>query len=1348
MTLHLSLAAAPGLAPAAAAWVAAHAELVVDDAHWNAAELARWLQENLAAARGPGTEGTADRIPPGPVPLSVGGLPLHTLDPGTAPLLNGAVVVCGKVPGRGRARPGRPILALAVTGGPDAGRIFALRRGRHVLGRRDCGLGIDDPLLSRHHAVLEVTGQAVRLRDDGSANGLSVGSARTGHTELDTGLTVLAGGSRLRLLAGSEPPGPFTPDEDLAHPVEIRARPPDTRGRMALLMAGLPLLAGLALAVATGMWFFLAFSAVSLAAAAIPYGAGRKQRRTWWEAVAAAAAADEQRRRCAAPDPARLLYGLLEPVEIPGREPGPPRHVWLRLGVADQPAHIGTPAGSAEPEQPIVAQAPVLVDLLAVRELEVRGSGRDLDGMLRCCLLQLGRRTMDSALRVICCGDPERLPASARFIPGVELAGGGQLPAKIPDSAGRSTVLLLTGSAAELPLPPGQEGVPAVIRFSGGIQAAPAVPVPAPPTPQAAPLHGKSAPEVVPPPVPAVVTLGRGRATLVQDRQRLDFVADLVAPDTLDRFARLAAAGGRRSAPEAGEIPLRFPLGKTLPGTGMADNWRQHGHRRDLTAVIGCTAAGQLSLDLAADGPHLLVAGTTGSGKSELLRSLVLGLAVNYSPLQVNFLLVDFKGGAGLGPLAELPHAAGMLTDLSVENVSRALRWLRAEVRRRESALARLAARDIADCAAGTLPRLVVVIDEFRMLADEVPDAVPELMRIAALGRSLGIHLVMATQRPQGAVTSDIRANVNAAIALRVQHGLDSSDVLGTPVAASIGADTPGRAYLRIAGGAPVLFQSACAERGEPPTAGSPAVQTLAGWLSDPAAVAPVARTVPEPDWIGELAAQARTAAAPLEGGGSGRVLAPPLPRELDPVPPAGSALSGSGPARSGIGLGLLDLPDEQRQADLRWLPERDGHLCLLGSEAGGARSLLQWLGTALLADTAERHCYLLDGDGSLGRLAGAGRIGAYVGPQETERGARVLRRLAAEVAGRLGAAPGPAGPASGARAPVPLVLLVSGWGRWLSAFRNGRLARAEEYLQEIARDGGTARVCLAMAGDRELVSARFFGLVPNRCFLPAGSSPETRLAWPRLPPMDPLPGRALVQGRISGGHDAVAQLAAMPRQVPEPVPPARRPFRVEALPELVPAAALPAAVPGREPGHGTDPVLGVEGDELQPSLLPLRPGEVYLVLGGAGSGKSNLMELLAARLGRDGLLCRPGPGCAPDDYWEQLPGPGPDAVLLVDDAHRLGPGAHRRLGELVAGGAAAVLTATPGVNLLQQVPLALQARSAAWGLVLAPRSPSDADFFGIRLEAEWAPPGRGYRIEHGRATAVQFALADSRRQA
>ncbi|WP_253908656.1 FtsK/SpoIIIE domain-containing protein, partial [Arthrobacter sp. H41] len=240
--------------------------------------------------------------------------------------------------------------------------------------------------------------------------------------------------------------------------------------------------------------------------------------------------------------------------------------------------------------------------------------------------------------------------------------------------------------------------------------------------------------------------------------------------------------------------------------------WRETQHSSGLGCPIGVDAKGALLFDLTREGPHLLVAGTTGSGKSEFLRTLLLGIAANHSPARVTFLLIDFKGGSGLGKLARLPHTVGFLSDLSTESVTRSLISLRAELSRREAILAAHGAQDISELssqAGHAMPRLLVVIDEFRMLTDEVPGSAQGLMKIATLGRSLGLHLVMATQRPQGAITPDIRANVTTAVAFRVQTAMDSQDIVGSSAAAVIPVTLPGRAIIRVGSGSPTPFQAA-----------------------------------------------------------------------------------------------------------------------------------------------------------------------------------------------------------------------------------------------------------------------------------------------------------------------------------------------------------------------------------------------------------------------------------------------------------------------------------------------------------------------------------------------------------
>ena len=217
-----------------------------------------------------------------------------------------------------------------------------------------------------------------------------------------------------------------------------------------------------------------------------------------------------------------------------------------------------------------------------------------------------------------------------------------------------------------------------------------------------------------------------------------------------------------------------------------------------LVGPLGVGVDGPVWLDLAAAGPHALVAGTTGSGKSELLTAWVLGLALRYPPAALHVLLVDYKGGATFGALAGLPHVVDVLTDLDTATTARALASLRAELASRERQLAAAGARSLAELVqrGSRMPRLLVVVDEFRTLADSHPDLLDGLVRLAAQGRSLGIHLMLATQRPGGAVTADMRANIPVRLCLRVLEQIDSLDVLGDDAAARLPA-IPGRAIVR-----------------------------------------------------------------------------------------------------------------------------------------------------------------------------------------------------------------------------------------------------------------------------------------------------------------------------------------------------------------------------------------------------------------------------------------------------------------------------------------------------------------------------------------------------------------------
>jgi len=221
----------------------------------------------------------------------------------------------------------------------------------------------------------------------------------------------------------------------------------------------------------------------------------------------------------------------------------------------------------------------------------------------------------------------------------------------------------------------------------------------------------------------------------------------------------------------------------------ISERWRTPAAQSPaaLQATLGSDGT-DVVVDLVADGPHSLVAGTTGSGKSELLRTLVTGLAASYPPERCTFVLVDFKGGGAFDVLAPLPHVAAVVTDLDAGLAERALRSLRAELRRREHRLREASVSDLRDCPVteSTPPRLVIVVDEFATLANDAPDFLDGLIDTAQRGRSLGVHLVT-----------------------------DSRDVIGTVEAAELPTSAVGRAWMRAGPEQPHLFQ--CAHIGPGP---------------------------------------------------------------------------------------------------------------------------------------------------------------------------------------------------------------------------------------------------------------------------------------------------------------------------------------------------------------------------------------------------------------------------------------------------------------------------------------------------------------------------------------------------
>lgn len=219
-------------------------------------------------------------------------------------------------------------------------------------------------------------------------------------------------------------------------------------------------------------------------------------------------------------------------------------------------------------------------------------------------------------------------------------------------------------------------------------------------------------------------------------------------------------------------------------------------HPPGCAACIGTDPFGEpLTIDLERHGPHAIVAGTTGSGKSVLLQDWCVALAATHPPQALQFVLLDFKGGSAMERLCTLPHVRGCVNDLDLKYATRALRALERELDRRERLAAALGVSDLMH-AACPVARLVIVVDEFHMLHGQLPDYTDRLVRIASLGRSLGMHLVACTQNPLGQISASMKANMSLRICLRVRDALQSQEMIGSDAAAHLSAVSPGMAIL------------------------------------------------------------------------------------------------------------------------------------------------------------------------------------------------------------------------------------------------------------------------------------------------------------------------------------------------------------------------------------------------------------------------------------------------------------------------------------------------------------------------------------------------------------------------
>jgi S-DNA-T family DNA segregation ATPase FtsK/SpoIIIE len=1333
-----------------------------------------------------------------------------------------------------------PVAVLTFQSGPDAGRTHPLHLGSNTLGRDpDADVVISDPLVSRHHLDITVTDK-LRVADLGSVNSSSVnGTQLTAPRYLGEDDQVAVGGSSFRI-GWLTAPGAFrgVPGQILfnrpprllppypARVVEIPEPPSDPpRQRLPMISALIPAV------MAVGMWFltkslfsivFLAFSPLMMLGSYWENKRGaradhREQLADWRSQLQALRQQltgdreeEERRRRLEAPPLADLAHHVAQLTpRLWEREPGESDFLHLRIGIADQPSRtrVTLKDGGSRKLRPemhaLAAEFALARQVPVLAELDRGGvgvAGPDRVGAARALVAQVAALHSPDDL-IVCAALGDEAAAAwtwLGWLPHVRQSDLGVTPL-VTDRAGVSRLIEILRARAD--------GTPnrrllLVVDDTAPIDRSRIVPFLERAAASAVSFVWMSeTTSTLPRPCATVIdTTEGGIEVAFTDRGELatgleiEVLDDATCDDMGRDLAPVIDAGQAETA--AGRLPRVVTIPSITSPAVVSDDlailerWRDSaaGARTStsLAAVVGMQADAPFSIDIRQDGPHALVAGTTGAGKSEFLQAWVASLAVTHPPSRVNFLFVDYKGGAAFKDCIDLPHAVGLVTDLDTHHVRRALTSLEAELTIREHLLNRAGAKDLIEMEQqghpDAPPNLLIVVDEFAALAREVPEFVDGVVNVAQRGRSLGLHLVLATQRPAGVITNNIRANTNLRVALRMADTDESTDVIGSPMAADIERSTPGRAVARIGPNELVAFQSAYAgARGEGRVSRSVELTTLG--FDDPE---PLGRTDDRsegeidhtaPSHLAQITQTVMAAHARSRRPAPRRPWLDPLPERIDfdELPTAGSPEE--------VYLGVKDEPEHQRYAWVSLAPEKEGSYLVVGTGGSGKtgvlRSIAYGLSAASRPETAEIHGLDFAGRG-LSMIEILPTVGAVVSGSDTELVTRLLGRLRrvvderTELLGEQRAASLSEYRQRTGKSMRRVFVLLDGLSTFLEEFERVDRGRWVDLLPVLLASGRQVGVHFVMTAGRR--GGLPMSLVSNvwRTFVLrlANADDYDYLGCPKdvLTAASP-PGRA-----VDGGYE-------MQFAVPAGVTDGRR--QEQAFQRL--AARLLSEGIEQVPGVARFPVrvglgevvgagaigIGVGGPELNPLTLSADT-RLLAVLGPSASGKTTTLATLAVSIRAAGIQTRlvlvAATGAAPahPELWDQVvAGTEQGAGAVTEASTRVKQGEHVTLmvddGVDAMEGSFAVamdelvrsLRTKKGMVVISGDPSrARRLYSDTWnevkagktGILLHPDFDYDGEILGTALTRPAGigfPPGRGFLVVRGSATLAQLAMHD-----
>lgn len=1132
------------------------------------------------------------------------------------------------------------------------------------------------------------------------------------------------------------------------------------------------------------------------------------------EKIAATAAVESARRHQTIPDPATVLRRPAMPTTLLWqRRAAAKDFLALHAGTGDVPwrPRVDQPGGrlddavKAVVEEAQLSAAPVLVDLTDAGVVGLVGERAAALAIARSLLSQAAVHCgpADLSIGVFCDNGREADWEWAAWLPHTRQAGSSTGERWMSNRYESSASMLrgLRESVDELPVPvflvvldsevltEGRDA-PARTILGQGRSVPGKVVMPHQPGTRVCGIVIATAEEQLPASCTSVIRVGEDAAGTVLQPGDLSQVDDVVLAGldtaTAEECARNIAhfddpefVVPGASLPSLVRLPELLGYG-TIDSAAVRTFWSA---KTGVSTPIGTGENGPLTLDLVKDGPHGLVGGTTGSGKSEFLRSLVTGLAARNDPTRLNFILIDFKGGAAFKACERLPHTIGTISNLDEQLADRAVRALEAEMERRQRIFARAGEgidnldAYLASNPSEPMPRLLLIVDEFAMLAKDFPEVLTSLVSVAAVGRTLGVHMILATQRPAGVVSEDILANTNLRVALRVQSRDDSINVIGVPTAAGIGRDQSGRAFVKLGQDDITPVQTALVT-GRARQSSSAAIELREIGLFG----VPAARPALPPSTNGEandldLLIDAIVAANEESGYSPPRQIWPEaLGERVELSGFEDPSTIGQIPAVGGfenqlVTVALVDEPDLQRQSPAGW-DLRQGNLMLMGIAGSGTSTTLSALALALAQGCAPENLDLLVldlGARELAPLADLPHTIAYVGTGAggKEQQGRFLRYLRTELERRR------ADPANRRRT----VVLIDGLATLRDEFEDYEGQELLDALYRVYAEGPSMGLFFAVATTRakavpsamdEVTTQKWLfrladpydyssvgvrpknipAAVPGRCVSPA-TSLQMHLATPGIG----IP--AAVRKVAIRWQDSSAKQAAIGR-----------------LPDEITVSQL-----GATPSLLGEPWLlpiGLHESTLTPVSLEVYGGEHVLIAGPARSGKSTLLLALAESLRttpadkrKDGTAAKIWAICnrrsplaeanldrvavGADQVPALLAGlrleRGP-VFLLIDDAENFDDGDQSIAALLATNQAGLCIIASGRSADLRGLysHWSKTVRKSRLGVLLQPDVDYDGELLGVMVPRR-APVmitrGRGYACVGGQATLVQTIRPD-----